>query len=60
MEIIIVLIGAILLFFFGGLFGWVVKFVSMIVSFLMDGCWSSMGCISWIIIGFLILLVLAL
>lgn len=60
MELLLIVIGACLLFFFGGLFGWVVKFVSMIFSFLMDGCWSSMGCISWIIIGFIILFVLAL
>lgn len=60
MEIIIVLIGAILLFFFGGLFGWVVRAIGMVFSFLWDGCLSSMGCAGWIIIGFIILLVLAL
>ena len=60
MELLLIVIGACLLFFFGGLFGWVVKVIGMIFSFLWDGCLSSMGCVTWIIIGFLILLVLAL
>lgn len=60
MEIILIFIGACLFFFFGGLFGWVLKVIGMIFSFLWDGCLSSMGCVTWIIIGFLILLVLAL
>jgi len=60
MEVILILIGACLLFFFGGLFGWVVKVLGTIFNFLWDGCMNSMGCMAWIIIGFLILLVLAL
>ena len=60
MGIILILIGGCLLFIFGGLFGWVLRAIGMVFSFLWDGCLSSMGCAGWIIIGFLILLVLAL
>jgi len=63
MEILIfigIIVGILTIFIGGGILGWVLKVIGMIFSFLWDGCLSSMGCVTWIIIGFLILLVLAL
>ena len=45
-----------LIFVGGGLFGWVVQGFQKIISFLVDGCWSSIGCMLWIIFGLIILL----
>ena len=52
---IIVLI--VLLFVGGGLLGWLIKGVEVVFSFLMDGCFHSLGCLLWIFIGICLIVV---
>ncbi len=58
--LLILLLALPLLFVGGGLLGWVLKGVMAAINFLWDGCLSSMGCVSWVVIGFLVMLALAL
>ena len=55
MEILIfigLLLLLVLLFVCGGLLGWVLKGLSEVFSFLLEGCGTT---IAWIILGFLLL-----
>ena len=50
---ILVLIGVIFLglivFVFGGLFGWVITGISTVTQFLFQGCGNSIGCLVFIL-----------
>ena len=59
MEIILVILGGLLLFAVFGLLGWVLKGLGVVFDFLWDGCSTSMGCLFWAVIGFLLLASLA-
>ena len=60
MEIVLFILGGLLLFAVLGLLGWVLKGLGVVFEFLWDGCSTSMGCLFWVILGFLLLAGLAL
>lgn len=60
MAIIGVILFGILSFIFLGVFGKILQVFCFVFDFLLDGCFRSLGCLTWIIIIFLLLVVLAL
>jgi hypothetical protein len=60
MQVIGLLFLLVLLFVFGGLFGWIIKAISEVIGFLTSGwshgCGGCLGCL-WVI--FILLLILA-
>lgn len=55
MEILLLLFLLVILFVGGGLFGWLLKGIEVIFSFLGKGCGNTMGCLFWVFIGFVLL-----
>ncbi len=59
---ILTIIGAfffiVFLFVGGGLLGWVIKGVGAVCGFLLDGCGSTLGCLFWFFVGFVMLVAL--
>lgn len=45
-----------LLFIGGGLFGWLLEIVNVIFDLLWKGCGSTMGCLFWVFVGFVLLI----
>ena len=60
MAIIGVILFGILSFIFLGVFGKILQVFCFVFDSLLDGCFRSLGCLTWIIIIFLLLAVLAL
>ena len=59
MAIVGIIVLIIILFIFFGLFGWVLKAFEWVFDFLMEGCSTSLGCLFWVFIIILLLMVLA-
>ena len=45
-----------LMFVGGGLLGWLLKCIELIIDFLAEGCGNTMGCLFWMFIGFVLLI----
>ena len=58
--VILVILGGLLLFTVFGLLGWALKGLDVVFEFLLDGCSTSLGCLFWAVMGFLILACLVL
>ena len=58
MEIIGIILLGIVVFVFLGLAGWVLKAFGWVFEFLEEGCSTSVGCIFWVIVAILLLIVL--
>lgn len=54
-----IIVLALIVFTGGGLFGWILKGIGAIFEFLLEGWWSCLRVILWIIIIFIALIVLA-
>ena len=52
----ILLLIALTLFVGGGLLGWLLKCIEFIIDFLAEGCGTTMGCLFWVFIGFVLLI----
>ena len=57
MEIILLILGAGILFVFLGIMGWGLKGLGVIFDFLWEGCATSFGCMFWV--GLILLLLIA-
>ena len=55
-----ILLVILIVFIGGGLLGWVLKGLGVVFDFLWDGCSTSMGCLFWVVVGFLLRASLAL
>ena len=60
LTIIGVVVLIVLLFVGGGLLGWHIKGLEVILSFLSEGCSHTLGCLFWIFIVFCALIALIL
>ena len=65
MTLLIIIVIGCLLFFGGGIIGWIfniigyiLSFFCYILSFFFDGCMHIVGCLFWVIVVFIALVVL--
>ena len=59
LAIIGIIVIALIVFTGGGILGWIIKGIGAIFEFLLEGWWSCLRVIFWIIIIFIALIVLA-
>lgn len=52
---ILIIIGILILFVAGGMFGWMIKGIEIILSFLGEGWSSIFGCLFWAFVIFVLL-----
>ena len=55
LAVIGILLVILIVFIGGGLLGWVLKGLGVVFDFLWDGCSTSLGCLFWVVVGFLLL-----
>ncbi|MBO7137471.1 MAG: hypothetical protein J6V92_03280 [Bacteroidaceae bacterium] len=55
LAVIGILLVILMVFIGGGLLGWVLKGLGVVFDFLWDGCSTSLGCLFWVVVGFLLL-----
>ena len=58
MTLLIIIVIGCLLFFGGGIIGWIFNIIGYILSFFFDGCMHIVGCLFWVIVVFIALVVL--